>query len=97
VEAIGETRFANLESAWELCQYPAVNELKASVIMNIDRTYDIFRKTSNKDAVWLEAVQGLRQAKKRLLHYNSTSTGEYLVFDATEAKFIDVWDEAESA
>jgi hypothetical protein len=22
---------------------------------------------------------------------------EYLVFDATEAKFIDVWDEAESA
>jgi hypothetical protein len=65
--------------------------------MDIDRTYDIFKKTSNKDAVWLEAVQGLQQAKKRLLHYRSTSTGEYLVFDATEAKFIDVWDEAESA
>jgi hypothetical protein len=44
-----------------------------------------------------EAVQGLQQAKKRLLHFRSTSTGEYLVFDATEAKFIDVWDEAESA
>jgi hypothetical protein len=64
--------------------------------MDIDRTYDIFKKTSNKDAVWLEAVQGLQQAKKRL-HYRSTSAGEYLVFDATEAKFIDVWDEAESA
>jgi hypothetical protein len=65
--------------------------------MHIDRTYDIFKKTSDKDAVWLEAVQGLPLAKKRLLHYRSTSTAEYLVFDTTEAKFIDVWDEAESA
>ena len=65
--------------------------------MDTDRTYDIFKKTSGKDAVWLEAAQGLQQAKKRLLHYTSTSTGEYLVFDATEAKFIDVWDETESA
>ena len=65
--------------------------------MDIGRTYDIFKETSNKDALSLEAVQGLQQAKKRLLHYRSTSTGEYLVFDATEAQFIDVWDEAESA
>ena len=65
--------------------------------MHVDRTYDIFKKTSIKDAVWLEAVQGLDQAKKRLLHHRSNSPGEYLVFDATEAKFIDLWDEAESA
>jgi hypothetical protein len=65
--------------------------------MHIDRTYDIFKKTSTKDAVWLEAVQGLQQAKKRLLHHTSTSPDEFLVFDATESKFIDVWDEAESA
>jgi hypothetical protein len=71
--------------------------IEASVIMHVDRTYDIFKKTSDKDAVWLETVQGLGQAKRRLLHHRSTSTGEYLVFDATEAKFIDVWDEAESA
>jgi hypothetical protein len=58
---------------------------------------DIFKKTSDKDAVWLEAVQGLQQAKKRLLHHRFTSTGEYLVFDTIEAKFIDVWDEARSA
>ena len=31
--------------------------------MHIDITYDIFKKTSNKDAVWLEAVQGLQQGK----------------------------------
>jgi hypothetical protein len=65
--------------------------------VHIDRTYDIFKKISNKDAVWLETVQGLQQAKKRLLHYRSDSTGEYLVFDADEAKFIDLWDEAASA
>jgi len=65
--------------------------------MELDRTYDIFKKTSNKDAVWLEAVQGLQQAKKRLLHYRSSSTGEYLVFDTTEAQFIDVLDETKSA
>jgi hypothetical protein len=66
------------------------------VAMHVDRTYDIFKKTSSKDAIWLEAVQDLQQDKKRLLHYRSTSTGEYLVFDATEVKFIDAWDEAES-
>jgi hypothetical protein len=65
--------------------------------VHIDRTYDIFKKISAKDAVWLETVQGLQQAKTRLLHYRSNSTGEYLVFDAAEAKFIDLWDEAESA
>jgi hypothetical protein len=31
--------------------------------MHIDRTYDIFKKTSNKDDVWIEAIQGLQQAK----------------------------------
>ena len=70
---------------------------KASITMHTDRTYDIFKKTSDKDGVWLEAVQGLQQAKERLLHHRSASTGEYLVFDTTEDKFIDVWDEAGSA
>jgi hypothetical protein len=69
----------------------------ARVIVHVEKTYDIFEKTSKKDAVWLETVEGLRQAKRRLLHYRLNSTGEYLVFDASEAKFIDVLDEAESA
>jgi hypothetical protein len=59
--------------------------------------YDIFRKSSSKDAVWLETVQGFEQAKKRLLHYTSVSTDEYLVFDAAEGQFIDVLDRAASA
>ena len=59
--------------------------------------YDIFKKSSRKDAVWLETVQGFEQAKKRLLHYTSVSTDKYLVFDAAEGQFIDVLDRAASA
>jgi len=55
------------------------------------------RGVPDKDALWLEAVQGLGQTTKRFLHHRSTSTDEYPVFDATEAKFLDVSDEAESA
>ena len=63
----------------------------------MDGAYDIFRRSSAKDGVWVETVQGFEQAKKRLLHYTSSSNDEYLVFDATEGQFIDVLDKAESA
>jgi hypothetical protein len=51
--------------------------------------FDIFRKTSDKDGVWVESVQGLSQAKKRLMNLNSTLPGTYLVFDAAAEKFIE--------
>jgi hypothetical protein len=60
-----------------------------------DSTFDIFRKTSDKGAVWVETVQGLWQAKKRLISLNSTTPGMYLVFDATAGQFIEPF--AESA
>ena len=60
-----------------------------------DPVFDIFRRTSEKDAVWIEAVQGMWQVKKRLISLNSTLPGAYLVFDATEDKFIEPF--AESA
>jgi hypothetical protein len=63
----------------------------------MDGAYDIFKKSSAKNAVWVETVQGFEQAKKRLLHYASSSSEEYLVFDAAEGRFIDVLDKEESA
>jgi hypothetical protein len=54
-----------------------------------DLVFDIFRKTSDKDAVWVEEVQGLWQLKKRLISLNTTVPGTYLVFDATADKFIE--------
>ena len=62
----------------------------------MDGAYDIFKKSSTKSAVWVETVQGFEQAKKRLLHYTSTSSDEYVVFDATEGQLIDVLDKAAS-
>jgi hypothetical protein len=60
-----------------------------------DPVFDIFRKTSDKGAVWVETVQGIWQAKKRLMSLNLTAPGTYLVFDATAEKFIEPF--AESA
>ena len=40
----------------------------------MDGEYDIFKKSSAKDAIWVETVRGFEQAKKRLLHYTSVST-----------------------
>ena len=62
----------------------------------MDGDYDIFKKSSAKDAIWMETVRGFEQAKKRLLHYTSVSTDEYLVFDTTEGQFINVLDKAAS-
>ena len=59
-----------------------------------DLVFDIFRRTSEKDAVWVETVQGIWQLKKRLINLNSTVTGTYLVFDATADRFIDPFAEA---
>jgi hypothetical protein len=60
-----------------------------------DLVFDIFRKTSDKDAVFVETVQGMWQAKKRLISLNSTVPGTYLVFDTTAERFIEPF--AESA
>ena len=54
-----------------------------------DPVFDIFRKTSDKDAEWVEEVQGLWQLKKRLITLNSTVPGTYLVFDSTADKFVE--------
>lgn len=60
-----------------------------------DQVFDIFRRISDKDAVWVEEVQGLWQVKKRLMSLQSTVPGTYLVFDTTVGEFIEPY--AESA
>ena len=65
------------------------NPTRAWEVYVDDPVFDIFRRTSDKDAVWVEEVQGLWQVKKRLLNLKSTVPGSYLVFDATADKFIE--------
>ena len=63
--------------------------------MEPEATYDIFRKTSDKDATWVETVTGLEPAKKRLVNLASTTPGAYLLYDPRIAQFIEPF--AESA
>ena len=63
--------------------------------MEPEATYDIFRKTSEKDATWVESVAGLGHAKRRLIKLASTTPGAYLLYDPRIAQFIEPF--AESA
>ena len=57
--------------------------------MEPEATYDIFRKTSEKNATWVESVTGLEHAKKRLVKLASTTPGAYLLYDPRIAQFIE--------
>lgn len=49
--------------------------------------YDIFKKI-NESLVWVEAVEDIVTAKKRLT--SLASDGRYRIWDSTERRFIDV-------
>ena len=51
--------------------------------------YDIFKKTNNS-VVWVEAVEDIVTAKKRLM---SLGSDDYRVWDSTRQKFIDPLDD----
>jgi len=56
----------------------------------MDETYDIFKKVSDKHAVWVEAVPA-DKLKQRLLHYKATdSANTYMVFDSKGSR-LDIW------
>ena len=50
--------------------------------------YDIFKKVQG-EPIWMEAVRGLDETRKRIHQLTSKSHGEYLIFDASRGKFID--------
>ena len=52
-------------------------------------TYDIFKKEAGH-TIWVEAVEGLEQAKQRLSQYRRESEEEFLVWDANHGTFVDV-------
>ena len=54
--------------------------------------YDIFKKTNNS-VVWVEAVEDIVTAKKRLLSLASDGTDGYRIWDSTSERFIDLLDD----
>jgi hypothetical protein len=51
---------------------------------------DIFKKT-NDSVVWVEAVEDIVTAKKRLISLASAGTDDYRIWDSTKQQFIDRW------
>jgi hypothetical protein len=52
-------------------------------------SYDIFRQNEEGDPVWVEAVTGLNEVKKRLVSLSSVKPGKYLVYDFAKAKLVE--------
>jgi len=54
--------------------------------------YDIFRKTNDGSVVWVEAVEDIFTAKKRLISLSSNGRGEYRIWDSSKEQFVDLDD-----
>jgi len=54
--------------------------------------YDIFKKTENS-VVWIEAVEDIVAAKKRLISLSTAAPGEYKLWDSSRQEFINPMDE----
>jgi len=51
--------------------------------------YDLYKRDSKGDLIWIETVIGLDGLKKRLMKLSAIKPGKYEVYDATEAKFVE--------
>jgi len=54
--------------------------------------YDIFRKTNDGSVVWVEAVEDIFTAKKRLISLSSNGREEYRIWDSSKEQFVDLDD-----
>ncbi len=52
-------------------------------------TFDIFSGELEKDARWLEAVQGLESAKDRMKKIASETPGKYFIFCTSHRSVVD--------
>jgi hypothetical protein len=54
----------------------------------MNATYDIFRDFPDDGPIWIEAVQGLENARARLMKLHETRSGDYFVYDPTSSKIV---------
>jgi len=51
-------------------------------------TYDIFRKLPAGEPVWVEAVNGLEDAKSRLNELVAVRPGDYYIYDLGHERIV---------
>ncbi len=54
----------------------------------MNRTYDIFRILPDSAPLWVDAVVGLEQARKRLNDLADVESANYFIYDSHMATFI---------
>jgi len=54
----------------------------------MNETYDIFSDLADTGPIWIEAVQGLDNAKARLTELLEAHPGNYFIYDPLAAKVI---------
>jgi hypothetical protein len=59
----------------------------------VPQQYDIFRKRFGGSFVWLEAVEGLPQVRKRLSSLFSSEPADHRVWDSSVQEFINPLEE----
>lgn len=55
----------------------------------MNRTYDIFRLHLDSTPLWVDAVVGLEQARKRLNELARIKLGDYVIFDSRVSRFVE--------
>ena len=55
---------------------------------------DIFIKTPEAPLTWIETVEDVHEAKKRLISLASSKPGDYFIWDLSEHKFIEEFKES---
>ncbi len=55
----------------------------------MNRTYDIFRILPDFAPLWVDAVVGLEQARKRPNDLADVESANYLIYDSHMARFIE--------
>ena len=62
-----------------------------------DKAYDLYKRDDEEGKnIWIETVIGLDDLKQRLEKLSSLKPGTYLVYDPTQAQFIEPFGESAS-
>jgi hypothetical protein len=50
--------------------------------------FDVMRKRDDGTLIWVEAVNNVETAKKRIANLRSTAPGEYAIFDQSRQQIV---------
>jgi hypothetical protein len=51
--------------------------------------YDIFKKTLDNMVIWVEEVEGISQARRRLITLATSAPAEYRLFSQSLERFVE--------